>query len=193
MFNQSEYIKSVEFNSQRPSDLPQVLLLGRSNVGKSSFINGLCNRKNLARISSTPGKTVLLNFYLVDEMFYIVDAPGYGYARRSKVMQQKFVEMIDGFLHESEQLKMVCLLVDFKVGPTVEDIEMYEYLMSMGLPVLVIATKLDKIPSTKRYKQDKKIKELLGNPRQYIKVSSLKKINLNLVQQFMYEHIKDKE
>ncbi len=189
MFNKSEYIKSLEFVIDQPDDRPQVLLLGRSNVGKSSFINAINNRKKLARISNTPGKTLLMNFYLIDELFYMVDAPGYGYARRSKMMQERFVNMIDQFLHESVNLKLVCLLIDFKVGPTDEDIDMYEYLHDLGLNVLVCATKLDKIPTTKRGKQDKAIREKLGNPKHYIKVSNTNKINLDMVRTYFYQKV----
>ena len=191
MFKQAAYIKSLELVVDRPDDKPQILFLGRSNVGKSSFINSLTNRKNLARTSNTPGKTLLMNFYLIDESFYIVDAPGYGYARRSKSLQQKFVYMIDSFLHDSEQLKLVCLLIDFKVGPTIEDIEMYEYLMTLGLPVLVIATKLDKIPTTKRKKHNESILEQLNYPNHYMKVSNTKRINIDLVRQFLIEKVGD--
>jgi len=191
MFKQAAYIKSLELVIDRPDDRPQILFLGRSNVGKSSFINSLTNRKNLARTSNTPGKTLLMNFYLIDDAFYIVDAPGYGYARRSKSLQQKFVYMIDSFLHDSEQLKLVCLLIDFKVGPTIEDIEMYEYLMTLGLPVLVIATKLDKIPTTKRKKHNESILEQLNYPNHYMKVSNTKRINIDLVRKFLIEKVGD--
>ncbi len=188
-FNQSEYIKSLEYVKDQPDDRPQILFLGRSNVGKSSFINALTNRKNLARVSNTPGKTLLMNFYLIDEKFYIVDAPGYGYARRSKTMQAQFIHMIDLFLRESYCMKLVTLLIDFKVGPTEDDLDMYAYLHELGLDVLVVATKLDKIPSTHRHKQEKKIKEKLGNPKHFIKVSNTNKINLDMVRNYFYSKI----
>jgi GTP-binding protein len=191
MFKQAAYIKSLENIIDRPDDKPQVLFLGRSNVGKSSFINSLTNRKNLARTSNTPGKTLLMNFYLIDESFYIVDAPGYGYARRSKSMQQKFVHMIDDFLHQSEQLKLVCLLIDFKVGPTADDIDMYLYLHNLGMEVLIIATKLDKIPSTRRGKQNKIILEKLNHPQNFIKVSNTKRINIELVERYILDKVRD--
>jgi len=189
MFKQAAYIKSLENIKDRPDDKPQILFLGRSNVGKSSFINSLTNRKNLARTSNTPGKTLLMNFYLIDESFYIVDAPGYGYARRSKSMQQKFIHMIDDFLHQSEQLKLVCLLIDFKVGPTVDDIDMYVYLHNLGMDVLIIATKLDKIPSTRRNKQNKIILEKLNQPKHFIKVSNTKRINIELVEKYILNKV----
>ncbi|MFA6801209.1 MAG: ribosome biogenesis GTP-binding protein YihA/YsxC [Acholeplasmataceae bacterium] len=189
MFNQSEYIKSLEFVKDQPDDRPQVLMLGRSNVGKSSFINAITNRKKLARISNTPGKTLLMNFYLIDDSFYIVDAPGYGYAKRSKGMQQHFIDMIDQFLHESMSIKFVCLLIDFKVGPTKDDLEMYYYLQDLGLDILICATKLDKIPTTKRTKQEKLIKDQLHNPKNFIKVSSTDKINLDLARQYFIDRV----
>ncbi len=189
MFNKSEYIKSCEYVVDRPDDRPQILLLGRSNVGKSSFINAINNRKKLARISNTPGKTLLMNFYLIDDLFYMVDAPGYGYARRSKSMQEKFVNMIDAFLHDSIHIKLVCLLIDFKVGPTAEDIDMYYYLQELGLDVLVVTTKLDKIPTTRRSKQEKLIKLKLNNPKHMIKVSNVDKINLDMVRNYFYKKV----
>ncbi|HPG43587.1 MAG TPA: ribosome biogenesis GTP-binding protein YihA/YsxC, partial [Acholeplasmataceae bacterium] len=102
MIKQAVYIKSLTNIKDEPEAYPQILLLGRSNVGKSSFINALTNRKNLARVSNTPGKTITLNFYLLDQSFYLVDAPGYGYARRSKSLQDQFIQMIQNFLQDSK-------------------------------------------------------------------------------------------
>lgn len=175
MFQKAEYIKSAEKAFDAPDNLPQILIMGRSNVGKSSFINGMTNRKNLARISSTPGKTLLLNFYQIDEKFNLVDAPGYGYARRSKTMSEGFLKMIVNFINDSEPLKGIIILIDFKVGPT--DLDMYwiDNVKQSGLPVGVIATKVDKIPKTKRRKQHNLIHHKIGVP--VIAVSNTKRIN----------------
>ena len=145
-------ISSVEMKisavriSQYPEDnLPEFLLVGRSNVGKSSFINTLIHRKNFARTSSRPGKTQTLNFYLVNENFYLVDVPGYGYALTSKKTQEKFGKMIEDYLANRENLKHVFMLVDFRHKPTKDDVLMYNYLKYYHLPVTIVATKIDKI------------------------------------------------
>ncbi len=132
--------------SQYPEDnLPEFLMVGRSNVGKSSFINTLIHRKNFARTSSRPGKTQTLNFYLINEKFYLVDVPGYGYALTSKRTQEKFGKMIEDYLANRENLKHVFMLVDFRHKPTKDDILMYNYLKYFNLPVTIVATKVDKI------------------------------------------------
>ena len=132
--------------SQYPEDnLPEFLMVGRSNVGKSSFINTLIHRKNFARTSSRPGKTQTLNFYLINEKFYLVDVPGYGYALTSKKTQEKFGKMIEDYLANRKNLKYVFMLVDFRHKPTKDDILMYNYLKYFNLPVTIVATKVDKI------------------------------------------------
>ncbi len=132
--------------SQYPEDnLPEFLMVGRSNVGKSSFINTLIHRKNFARTSSRPGKTQTLNFYLINEKFYLVDVPGYGYALTSKKTQEKFGKMIEDYLANRKNLKHVFMLVDFRHKPTKDDILMYNYLKYFNLPVTIVATKVDKI------------------------------------------------
>lgn len=137
--------------SQYPTDtLPEFMLVGRSNVGKSSFINTLVSRKNIARISSKPGKTQTLNFYLVNENFYLVDVPGYGYASVDKKTQEKFGKMIEEYLEKREELKRVFMLVDFRHKPTEDDVLMYNFLKYYNIPVTVIATKVDKIGNSKQ-------------------------------------------
>ncbi|MFP4177188.1 MAG: ribosome biogenesis GTP-binding protein YihA/YsxC [Acholeplasmataceae bacterium] len=154
MFNRSEYVKSITDPNDRPRPLPELLLLGRSNVGKSSFINALTNRKNLARTSQNPGKTVTLNYYLIDEAFYLVDAPGYGYAKRSKKDRAAFIAMIEDYLLKATDLKAICLLIDFKVGPTEMDLATYRFLTELHPSVIVIATKKDRVPKTHQRKQE---------------------------------------
>jgi len=153
-------IKSVELKmsavrrSQYPNDeLPEFLLVGRSNVGKSSFINTIINRKNYARTSSTPGKTQTINFYKVNEEFYLVDAPGYGYATLSKQQQKKFGLMMEDYLINRKNLKHVFMLVDFRNKPSQDDLQMYKFLKYYKLPVTIIATKVDKISVNNQQKQ----------------------------------------
>ena len=119
------------------------MLVGRSNVGKSSFINTLVNRKNYARTSSRPGKTQTLNFYFINELFYIVDAPGYGYANVSKNLKNKFGLIMEDYLESRDNLKVVFMLVDFRHKPTNDDIMMYNFLKHYNIPVVVICTKVE--------------------------------------------------
>ena len=140
--------------SQYPTDnKPEFLLVGRSNVGKSSFINTIINRKNYARTSSNPGKTQTINFYLVNDEFYLVDAPGYGYANLNKAKQKKFGLMMEDYLTSRENLKQVFMLIDFRHKPSSDDILMYDYLKYYKLPVTIIATKIDKVGITMQQKQ----------------------------------------
>ena len=148
--------------SQYPeTKLPEFLLVGRSNVGKSSFINTLINRKNFAHTSSKPGKTQTLNFYLVNNNFYFVDVPGYGFASVSKERQKKFGIMIEEYIKNRENLKCVFLLVDYRHKPTEDDILMIDFLRYYQLNVVVVATKFDKVGKNNRDKQNKIIKDTL--------------------------------
>lgn len=148
--------------SQYPdAKLPEFLLVGRSNVGKSSFINTLINRKNFAHTSSKPGKTQTLNFYLINNSFYFVDVPGYGYASVSHERQKKFGVMIEEYIKSRDNLKCVFLLVDYRHKPTEDDILMYDFLKFYNLKVYIIATKYDKIKKNAREKQNKLIKDTL--------------------------------
>lgn len=136
---------------QFPRDaLVQVALSGRSNVGKSSLINTVSGRKNYARTSSEPGKTVTVNFYLVDKKMYLVDLPGYGYARRSGERQQQFSKLTEAYLSQDGKPDFVIQLVDLKVGPTQDDLMMIDWLNSNGIPYAVVATKADKLNATSR-------------------------------------------
>lgn len=152
--NSVDLVISAVRRSQYPTDeLPEYLLVGRSNVGKSSFINTLINRKNYARTSATPGKTQTINFYLVNEEFYLVDAPGYGFAALSKAKQRKFGLMMEDYLQNRPNLKQVFMLVDFRHKPTKDDIMMYDFLKHYKIPVTIVATKTDKIGVTSHQKQ----------------------------------------
>ncbi len=148
--------------SQYPEDnRPEFLLVGRSNVGKSSFINSILSRKNLAHTSSRPGKTQTLNFYGVNDMFYLIDVPGYGYAATDKKTQAKFGMMIEEYLEKRDNLKRVFLLIDFRMKPTEDDLLMYNFLKYYNLPVTIIATKADKIGGSKKEKNLKMILDSL--------------------------------
>ena len=159
--NVSEPIIAVR-RSQYPIDNKnEFLLVGRSNVGKSSFINTLIERKNFARTSSKPGKTQTLNFYKVNDSFYLVEVPGYGYASVSKDTQKKFGLMIEEYLKERKNLKHVFLLIDYRHKPTEDDLLMYEFLKYYNLDITIVATKYDKVGKNGRIKQDKLIKDAL--------------------------------
>lgn len=136
---------------------PEIAFAGKSNVGKSSLINALMNRKSYARISATPGKTQTINFYNINEELYLVDLPGYGYAKVSEQEKEKWGQLIERYLHGSSQLKTVFLLVDIRHEPSANDKMMYEWVVSQGYHPIIIATKLDKI---KRSQVDKHLKML---------------------------------
>ena len=181
-------INSVELSisavrqSQYPTDnKPEFLLVGRSNVGKSSFINSIIERRNYARTSSKPGKTQTLNFYNVNNDFYLVDVPGYGYASVSKERQQKFGMMIEEYLTNRENLKEVFLLIDFRHKPTNDDLLMYNFLKYYDLSVTIILTKVDKLGRTLREKQLQLIKDTLNIKEEdkYILFSSTTKLGKN--------------
>lgn len=150
------FIKNPEFRisavspKQYPDDgLPQVVLVGKSNVGKSSFINTLVNRKKLARTSSEPGKTRQINFYNIDEKFYLVDLPGYGFSKMSKQEQAKVGTFIEEYLQKSKNISLIIFLIDIRHDPTANDKLMYDYIFKTNLPCIVIANKADKIAVTK--------------------------------------------
>ena len=141
--------------------LPEIAFAGKSNVGKSSLINGLLNRKSLARTSATPGKTQTINFYNVNEELYLVDLPGYGYAKVSEAEKVKWGKLIERYLHNSKQLKAVFLLIDIRHEPSANDRMMYDWIVDMGYNPIIIATKLDKIKRSQVQKQMKLIKTTL--------------------------------
>lgn len=158
-----DFVTSAVRKSQYPEDKKaEFLMIGRSNVGKSSFINTLVNRKNIARISSIPGKTQTLNFFLINNDFYLVDVPGYGFAKVSKSLKNKFGVIIEDYLKDRENLKMVFMLVDFRHKPTNDDVLMYDYLKYYKIPVTIIATKSDKVSKNSYMKNEKIIREALN-------------------------------
>ena len=151
VFQNTELKMTAGRKDQFPRDgLPQIALSGRSNVGKSSLINTVIGRKNYARTSSSPGKTVTINFYLVDGKIYLVDLPGYGYARRSGENQKKFSRLTEDYISQDGKPDFVFQLVDLKVGPTQDDLMMLDWLNAEKIPYAVIATKADKVNATTR-------------------------------------------
>lgn len=159
---QAEFVTSAVNTLQLPTeDAVEFMFCGRSNVGKSSFINMICNRKSLARTSSNPGKTQTLNLYLINKSFYFVDVPGYGYANVSKTVKATFGKMIENYIQNRTNLKMAFLLVDFRHKPTNDDVLMYNYLKHFNINVTVIATKADKVKNSERSKLKKIIIDAL--------------------------------
>ncbi len=173
---------SAANKSHYPQDeLPEIALSGRSNVGKSSFINTLLGRKNLARTSSKPGKTQLLNFYNIDDKLRFVDVPGYGYAKVSKAERAKWGKMIEDYLTSRDNLRAVVSLVDFRHDPSADDVQMYEFLKYYDIPVILVATKADKVPRGKWNKHEAAIKKKLNFDKfdQFIIFSSVDRTGLD--------------
>ena len=161
-FDKIELTSVAVRTTQYPTDnKPEFLIVGRSNVGKSSFINTIINRKNFARTSSKPGKTQTLNFYNIDDLCYLVDVPGYGYAAVSNKKQEKFGLMIEEYIMNRPNLKHVFLLVDYRHKPTDNDLIMYDFLKYYNLPVTVVCTKYDKIKKSQKEKQNKLIENTI--------------------------------
>ena len=176
--NTSELAVIATRRSQYPSlELPEFLLVGRSNVGKSSFINTVLGRKDLARVSATPGKTQTLNFYLVNNSFYLVDVPGYGFASVNHEQQKKFGLMIEEYLAKRQELKRVFMIVDFRIKPTEDDVLMYQFLKYYDIPVTLILNKTDKVGSSKHDRSIKTILSTLDVSKEdnYIEFSSVTK------------------
>jgi GTP-binding protein len=160
---QAEFIISAAKKNQYPKDnVNEVAFVGRSNAGKSSLINTLVNRKKLAKTSSTPGKTRLVNFFLINEKFYFVDLPGYGYAKISKSQKNNWKEIIESYLLKRKQLKAIVLLLDSRHKPTADDVTMYRWIVYYNYKAIVVATKIDKISRNQLAKNLKIIRETLN-------------------------------
>jgi len=172
----AEYVISAVSQDSYPNEiLPEFMFMGRSNVGKSSFINMILNRKNLAYTSGKPGKTQAINFYFINEAFYFVDVPGYGYAKVSKKQREQFGKMIEEYLTTRDNLRFVSLLIDFRHGPTEDDILMYNFLKYYEIRTVVIATKADKVKQKDRHKARKTIEKKLDfvSSDEFIEISSV--------------------
>ncbi|HRC81429.1 MAG TPA: ribosome biogenesis GTP-binding protein YihA/YsxC [Sedimentibacter sp.] len=162
IIRKAEFLISAVNKDQYPDmGLPEIAFAGKSNVGKSSMINALLNRRNLARVSSEPGKTQTLNFYNINDEFNFVDLPGYGYAKVSKAEQAKWADMIETFLHGRKELKEVILLVDMRHEPGKNDLMMYDWIRSFGFTGYIIATKADKLSRSQQIKSMDVIKKTM--------------------------------
>ncbi len=155
-------ISAVKPAQYPKNDLPQIVLVGKSNVGKSSFINTMLSRKSLARTSNTPGKTRQINFYNIDENFYFVDLPGYGYSKLSKEEQVNMGVFIENYLEKCQNISLIILLLDIRHNPTSDDVHMLDYIKRTNLPFIILANKADKIAVTKVDSEINRIKEFLG-------------------------------
>jgi GTP-binding protein len=176
---QAEFIISAVAAAQYPSDnRVEIAFVGRSNVGKSSLINTLTNRRKLVKVSGTPGKTRLVNFFLINNEFYFVDLPGYGYAKVSKVEKESWGKVIETYLTKREQLKKIVLLIDCRHKPSMDDINMYKWIKYYNYEAVVVATKIDKLTKNELQKNLKMIRETLElNPNdKLLTFSSLKKM-----------------
>ena len=172
---------SAAWQSQWPEEsVPELILAGRSNVGKSSFINAMLFRNGLAKVSGTPGKTRTLNFYNVNDALRFVDVPGYGFAKVHENVMKSFGDMMDTYISNRDTLKAMLLIVDFRHKPTKDDIMMYDFAKHHHLPVILVATKEDKLKRNDLKKNEKLIKETLNfNERDtFVKFSSLKKVGI---------------
>ena len=148
-FNRVTLAATIGSISQMPKEnLPHIALSGRSNVGKSSLLNTLLGRKNFARVSSQPGKTITINFYNVDDRFFLVDLPGYGYAKRSSEDQRRWSDLVESYLADNRRLRLIVQLIDLKVGPTEDDDIMLRWMYETATPYFVVATKADKLNKT---------------------------------------------
>lgn len=191
-FINAKFIKSAEKKSDFIVDeMPQVAVVGRSNVGKSSLINLLTNNKKMAKTSSTPGRTRLVNYFNIDNKCYIVDLPGYGYAKASKNMTSAWDSVMNDYFVDNAQLKLVFVLLDCRHSPTALDIHMLEYLAEHEIPALIILTKIDKLSKSELNKNIENISKMLRyNKNMIIPTSAEKKIGVTAIEQLLDEYIK---
>ena len=190
----AKFILSAVSEKQFPQDMrPEIVFVGRSNVGKSSILNALLNRKNLAYVGQRPGKTQEINFFNIDEKIYFVDLPGYSFATMGKEKMQKISKTIDLYLKKRKNIALVVMLVDIRHKPTVDDLTMFDYLMQSNLNFIVVPTKADKVPITKVPDYCEVIQKELNAPENIdiIPVSSEKKQNLEAIWQAIQETLQE--
>lgn len=188
--NKAQFLLCAAWKSQWPDhDLPEICLAGRSNVGKSSLINALTNHQKLAKVSGTPGKTRTLNFFNINDEVCLVDVPGYGYAKVSDAIKESFADMIDTYLRDRELLRGLILIVDYRHKPTRDDIQMYQYAKYYQIPVIVVATKEDKLKRNDLKKNEKRIKETLDFQKgdMFVRFSSLNKVGIDELWQDIFK------
>ena len=171
------------------TDLKQIVLVGKSNVGKSSFINSIANQKRLAKVGQTPGKTKSLNYYNVNNEFFIVDLPGYGFSKMSQAEKKSTDELINKYIHNNDLISHIFFLVDIRHKPTENDRVMYEWLLEQNIPFTIVATKADKVAKTKIDSYLLDITKTLFAKEKIIAFSSEKKINLELIENIIKESI----
>ena len=182
MLNNVKFETSIfNYNNILNTNKPQIVLVGKSNVGKSSFINTLVNRKKLAKVGQTPGKTRSINFFNVNDEFYLVDLPGYGFSKMSDIQKQQINKLIDTYISKSKNIKHIFFLVDIRNKPSQNDRQMYEWLLNRNVPFTIVATKADKIANTKINDYIKEIRKLLFAKEEIIPFSSEKKINVDII------------
>lgn len=189
--NNAEFYKSAVKQADYPTDnLPEIVLVGKSNVGKSSFINTMLNRKKLAKTSSEPGKTRLINFYNIDNKIYFVDLPGYGYSKMSKAEEVNAAKYINEYLDTRTNIALIVLVLDIRHDPSKEDIMMYEYILAHNLPFAILLNKADKIAKTKIEEKLQYFKKILGISYSPIfAFSSIDKIYNNKIWEIIKENI----
>ena len=182
MLNNVKFETSIfNYNNILNTNKPQIVLVGKSNVGKSSFINTITNQKKLAKVGQTPGKTRSINFFNVNDEFYLVDLPGYGFSKMSDIQKQQINKLIDTYISKSKNIKHIFFLVDIRNKPSQNDRQMYEWLLNRNVPFTIVATKADKIANTKINDYIKEIRKLLFAKEEIIPFSSEKKINVDII------------
>lgn len=190
MLNNMKFITSV-FSKDKllQTDLKQIVMVGKSNVGKSSFINSIANQKRLAKVGQTPGKTKCLNYYLVNDNFYIVDLPGYGYSKMSASEKKNTSELINKYIHNNEKIAHIFFLVDIRHKPTENDRVMYDWLVEQGIDFTIIATKADKIAKTKMEPYLLDITKTLFAKEQIIPYSNETKLNVDIIEKLILDKV----
>ena len=182
MLNNVKFETSIfNYNNILNTNKPQIVLVGKSNVGKSSFINTITNQKKLAKVGQTPGKNRSINFFNVNDEFYLVDLPGYGFSKMSDIQKQQINKLIDTYISKSKNIKHIFFLVDIRNKPSQNDRQMYEWLLNRNVPFTIVATKADKIANTKINDYIKEIRKLLFAKEEIIPFSSEKKINVDII------------